>query len=175
MAPVTLVTFAWAAHLTSSTATHCQGSCLPAPPPIPTLLFPLPAQWRWTRPPESLLGPDVIKWGQKEGVSQLLTKWTRQPAYIDRRKRGEGSLVESWQSPHVCTNHGTIHYANEGLCLHQSQVRGAEVPYKLLAGVVPSGAGVVLWVLAWGQSVWLAVLCSKQWEPQCSSHYQLGS
>jgi hypothetical protein len=40
-------------------------------------------------------------------------------------------------------------------CRQQLVLCGAEVLYKLLAGAVPSGAGVLLWVLAGGKSGFL--------------------
>jgi hypothetical protein len=57
----------------------------------------------------------------------------------------------------VSTNHGTVPYANEGLILQQLQVFcGTKVQFKLLAGVDPWGAGVLLLVLACGLFVCLA-------------------
>jgi hypothetical protein len=62
-------------------------------------------------------GKEAAKGEESLPVAQ---KVSEQPAYIARKGRGQWCLHQSQQSPHICTNNCTAHYANEGLCLHQS-------------------------------------------------------
>jgi hypothetical protein len=133
---------AWDHSTLTVVGTAYQSSCCPAAkaasslPPLPPLsllilllflFFVLPAQQRWARSLErkSLLGPDAITPGslQRKGLPAAHKVSWAACLYIQRRRVDKGPIAhQSQQFPHVCTNHGSVHYTNKGLCLHQSQV-----------------------------------------------------
>jgi hypothetical protein len=144
--PTTPVSFALATQFAHHTAALFPSIVVVLLPLFLSFFFMLIAQQRWARPCKRKPLCDLL-WhhGGSNGYLPATHKvsWA---AYLYRQNGKEtGCLHQPCLSPHACTNHDTVHYANEGLCLHQPQV-------FFWAEVLPCWLG-------WKWQLWQLVFC----------------